>query len=184
MACDLSKGRTSLPCKDDIGGIKAIYVTNYLADGTFTGSSTSAGHLIATLPAAVTSTNTFKFELKNSGNTFAQDMTPSRDNGTTVFTQTLNFVLPKLSSELEFQMKMLVFGHPQIFIETNSGSILLLGERFGCEVTGKTEVMGTLDAKTGYTMVAVATEPNPVWYLSASASTSLRTVASTQSVAV
>jgi hypothetical protein len=183
MACDLSKGRTSLPCKDDVGGIKAIYITNY-GEYAFNGSSTSAGHLIATLPVTITSSNTFRFELKNSGNTFTQDMTSSRDAGTTLYTQTLNFVLPKLSNELEFQMKVLVAGRPQIFVEANNGTILLLGEKNGCEVTGKAEVLGTLDAMTGYTMTAVAAEPNPVWYLSASASTSLKAVASTQSVAV
>ena len=123
MACDLSKGRTSLPCKDDVGGIKAIYITNY-GEYIFNGSSTSAGHLIATLPVTITSGNTFKFELKNSGNTFAQDYTSSRDAGTTVYTQTLNFVLPKLSSELEFQMKMLVTGRPQIFVEAMNGTVL------------------------------------------------------------
>lgn len=173
MACDLSKGRTSLPCKDDVGGIKAIYITNY-AEYAFNGSSTTAGHIIATLPAAITAANTFKFELKNSGNTFAQDYTSSRDAGTTLYTQTLNFVLPKLSSELEFQMKMLVVGRPQIFVEANNGTILLLGEKYGCEVTGKSEVLGTLDAMTGYTMTAVASEPSPAWYLSPTASTSLK----------
>lgn len=183
MACDISKGRTSLPCKEDVGGIKAIYVTNY-GEYTFNGSSTSAGHIIATLPSGITASNTFKFELKNSGNTFTQDITSNRDAGTTIFTQTLNFVLPKLSSELEFQIKMLAFGRPQIFVEANNGTILLMGEKFGCEVTGKSEVLGTLDAMTGYTMTAVATEPNPVWYLSASASTALKAVASTASVAV
>jgi hypothetical protein len=183
MACDLSKGRTSLPCKDDVGGIKAIYITNY-GEYAFNGSSTSAGHLIATLPVTITSSNTFRFELKNSGNTFTQDMTSNRDAGTTLYTQTLNFVLPKLSNELEFQMKVLVAGRPQIFVEANNGTILLLGEKNGCEVTGKAEVLGTLDAMTGYTMTAVAAEPNPVWYLSASASTSLKAAASTQSVAV
>ena len=183
MACDLSKGRTTLPCKDDIGGIKAVYITNY-GEYAFNGSSTTVGHIIATLPASITASNTFKFELKNSANTFTQDSTSSRDNGTTLFTQTINFTLPKLSSELEFQMRMLVFGRPQIFVETNSGNIILLGEKYGCEVTAKSEVGGTLDAKTGYSLVAVATEPNPVWFLSATASTSLKAVASTASVAV
>ena len=183
MACDLSKGRTTLPCKDEVGGIKAIYVTNY-GEYVFNGSSTAAGHIIATLPASITSSNTFKFELKNSGNTFTQDITSSRDAGTTLFTQTLNFVLPKLSSELEFQIKMLAYGRPQIFVEAMNGTILLMGEKYGCEVTGKSEILGTMDAMNGYSMVAVATEANPVWFLSASASTSLKAVASTASVAV
>jgi len=183
MACDLSKGRTTLPCKDDAGGIKAVYITNY-GEYAFNGSSTAVGHIITTLPVTITSSNTFKFELKNSANTFSQDSTSSRDNGTTIFTQTVNFTLPKLSSELEFQMKMLVFGRPQIFVERNNGDIILLGEKYGCEVTAKIEVGGTLDSKSGYSLVAVATEANPVWYLSGTASTALKAAAATASVAV
>lgn len=183
MACDLSKGRTTLPCKDDISGIKAVYITNY-GEYAFNGSSTTVGHIIATLPSTITASNTFKFELKNSANTFTQDSTSSRDNGTTLFTQTVNFTLPKLSSELEFQMRMLTFGRPQIFLEANNGNIMLLGEKYGCEVTIKSEIGGTLDAKIGYSVIAVATEANPVWYLSSTASTSLKAVASTASVAV
>jgi hypothetical protein len=183
MACDISKGRTTLPCKDDVGGIKSIYITNYGEYG-FTFSSTTTGHLITGIPATINSANTFRFELKNSGNTLTQDITSNRDAGTTLFTQTLNFVLPKLSAELEFQMKMLAYGRPQIFVEANNGNIILLGERHGCEVTGKAEVLGTLDAMTGYTMTAVATEPNPFWYLSTGAVTALKAAASTASVAV
>jgi len=181
MACDISKGRTSLSCKDSISGLKAIYVTNY-GEYVFTTSSTSAGHLITGLPAGITSSNTFKFELKNSGNTFNQDIISSRDNNTTIFTQTLNFVLPKLSSELEYQIKMLAWSRPQIFVEANNGTMILLGERFGCEITGKSEIQGTMDALNGYSMIAVAVEQNPVWFLTASASEALKALASTQSV--
>ena len=148
-----------------MSGLKAIYIANY-DDYEFVTSSTEAGHLLTDLGSL---SEVFKFELKNSGNTFNQDITSSRDNGTTLFTQTVNFTLPKLSSELEFQMRMLVFGRPQIFVETNSGQVILLGEKYGCEVTAKSEVGGTLDAKTGYSLVAVATEPSPVWYLSPTA---------------
>jgi uncharacterized delta-60 repeat protein len=181
MACDISKGRTTIPCKDDISGLKAIYVTNY-GDYVFTTSSTSAGHLLTGLPAGITTSNTFKFELKNSGNTFNQDITSSRDNNTTIFTQTLNFVLPRLSPELEYQIKMLAYGRPQIFVEANNGAMILLGEKFGCEITGKSEIQGTMDALNGYSMTAVAVEQNPVWFLTASASIAIKLLASTQSV--
>lgn len=181
--CEITRGRTSLPCKNNIGGFKSIYITNF-SDINFNGSSTAAGHIITVLPLAVISSNTFRFELKNSGNTFNQDVTPNRDTGTTEYVQTLNFILPNLSSELEFQMKMLTMGRPYIFAEANNGQVILLGERFGCEVTGKSEIQGTLNSMVGYSMVAVATEGNPVWYLSPAAITSLRAVASTASVAV
>jgi hypothetical protein len=176
MACDISKGRTTLPCKDDVSGIKAIYVTNY-AEYAFTTSSTSAGHLVTAL-TGLSSSNTFKFELKNSGNTFNQDITSSRDNGTTVFTQTLNFILNKLTATTEFQVKMMAFGRPIIFVEANSGQIFVIGKDYGCEITGKAEIQGTIDALNGYTMTAVATEKDSIYYLDSATVTALKAVVS------
>jgi hypothetical protein len=179
MACDITKGKNLLACKDAVSGLKAIYIANY-EDYQFVTSSTDAGHLLTDLGNL---TDVYKFELKNSGNTFAQDITSSRDNGTTFFNQTLNFVLTKLSAEMEFQIKMLAWGRPQIFVEANSGDIFLMGEKHGCEVSGKSEVQGTMDSLNGYTMTAIAMEKEPIWYLTGSMSTALIQLVATASVA-
>ena len=179
MACDITKGKALLTCKDAVSGLKAVYIANY-DNYTYTTSSTEAGHLLTNLGDL---DQVFKFELKNSGNTFTQDITSSRDNGTTFFNQTLNFVLTKLSAEMEFQVKMLSWGRPQIFVETNSGTYFLMGKDHGCEVSGKSEVQGTMDSLNGYTLTAVAMEQNPIWYLTGSASTALGALVATASVA-
>ena len=178
MACDITKGKNILQCKDAVSGLKAIYIANY-DDYGFTTTSTDAGHLLTDLGSL---SEVFKFELKNSGNTFNQDITSSRDNGTTFFTQTLNFVLTKLSSEMEFQIKMLAWGRPQIFVEANSGDFFLMGEKHGCEVSGKSEVQGTMDSLNGYTLTATAMEKDPIWYLTGSASTALAALVSTDNI--
>lgn len=178
MACDITKGKNILQCKDAVSGLKAIYIANY-DDYGFTTTSTDAGHLLTDLGSL---SEVFKFELKNSGNTFNQDITSSRDNGTTFFTQTLNFVLTKLSSEMEFQIKMLAWGRPQIFVEANSGDFFLVGEKHGCEVSGKSEVQGTMDSLNGYTLTATAMEKDPIWYLTGSASTALQALVSTDNI--
>ena len=172
MACEITKGRTSLPCKSDFGGIKNVYIMKQSDwyDGLFINNISnpsitypiSQGNLIYDWTVDYT---VFKFALRNSANTFTQDMTSSRDTGTTVFTQTLNIVLPKLSAELEYQIKLLCYGNPRVFVETNTGHLLLMGYYYGCEVTGKSEVLGTLDAMTGYTLSIIGVEKQPVWYL-------------------
>lgn len=179
MACDITKGKGLLACKDAVSGLKAIYVANF-DEYTFTTSSTDAGHLLTDIGDLDV---VYKFELKNSGNTFTQDITSSRDNGTTFFNQTLNFVLTKLSSEMEFQIKMLAWGRPQIFVEANSGDFFLMGKNHGCEISGKSEVQGTMDSLNGYTLTAVGMEKDPIWYLTGSASTALKALTSTASVA-
>jgi len=178
MSCDITKGKNILQCKDAVSGLKAIYIANY-DDYAFTTTSTDAGHLLTDLGSL---SEVFKFELKNSGNTFNQDITSNRDNGTTFFNQTLNFVLTKLSSEMEFQIKMLAWGRPQIFVEANSGDFFLMGEKHGCEISGKSEVQGTMDSLNGYTLTATAMEKNPIWYLTGSASTALQALVSTDNI--
>ena len=138
MACDITKGKGLLACKDAVSGIKAIYIANY-DNYNFVTSSTDAGHLLTDLGDLDV---VYKYELKNSGNTFTQDITSSRDNGTTFFNQTLNFVLTKLSSEMEFQIKMLAWGRPIIFVEANSGDIFLMGKEHGCEISGNSQISG------------------------------------------
>lgn len=179
MACDITKGKNVLQCKDGVSGLKAIYIANY-DNYDFVTSSTDAGHLLTDLGSL---SEVFKFELKNSGNTFNQDITSSRDNGTTFFSQTLNFVLTKLSSEMEFQIKMLSWGRPQIFVEANSGDFMLMGEKNGCEISGKGEIQGTMDSLNGYTLTATGMEKEPVWYLTGSASTNLQALVATASIA-
>lgn len=167
MACDITKGKGLLECKDSVSGLKAIYLANY-GDWNFV-AGTTPGALTLTIIDIDGTGDFFKFELKNSGNTFQQDITSSRDNGTTFFNQVLNFVLTKLSAEMEFQIKMMAWGRPQIVVEANNGTFFLIGRDHGCEISGNSQLQGTMDAFNGYTMTATAMEQNPIFYLDATA---------------
>lgn len=174
MACDISKGKAGLACKNGISGLKAIYMANY-DDYEFVTSSTTAGHLLTDLG---TLTEVFKYELKNTGNTFNQDITSSRDNGTTFYNQVINFILTKLSAEMEFQVKMMAWGRPQIFVEMNSGQIFLMGKEHGVEVAGTAGVGGTMDSLNGYTLTGTAMEKDPIFYLDPATVTALKALIS------
>ena len=176
--CDISKGKNQ-PCKNAVSGIKAMYMANFNEYG-FTTSSTTAGHILSDLG---TLTEVFKFELKNSGNTFQQDINSSRENGTTFFNQVLNFTLTKLSEEMEFQVKMMAWGRPQIFIELNSGQVLLLGMEHGCEISGNGQVQGTMDSLNGYQLTATGMEKEPAFYLDTTSIAALKVLQSATNVA-
>ena len=90
MACDLTKGRKE-PCKDVVGGLRAIYFVDYGDLGTVTQTDDEITDLSGTFSA-------YKYELKG-GSSFEQSISSSRDNGTTFFEQTLNLTLKKLSKE-------------------------------------------------------------------------------------
>ena len=179
MACDVSKGKISLQCKDAVSGIKAIYVANYNEYG-FQTSSTESGHELLDLG---TLTDVFKYTLKNSANTYEQTINSSRDNGTTFYTQVINFTLTKMSSEMEFQLKMMALGRPIIFVEGNNGSIVLIGKDNGCEVAGKGTIGGTFDSLNGYQLTGTANEQEPAWFLQEDVITQLKALVSTDNIA-
>lgn len=172
MSCDISKGKGLLGCKDDVSGLKAIYLSNF-GDFTFvagTGPGASEGEIVSISgPTGAGAPDFYKYELKNSGNTFQEQMSSSRDNGTTMFTATLNFIVNKLSAEMHYQIKRMGWGRPQIIVEANNGKFFLMGKEHGCEITGNADIQGTMDSLNGYTMTAVAMERYPIFYLQSGA---------------
>lgn len=165
MACDVTKGLLDLDCKNAVAGLKAIYVANY-KDYNFTMSS-SEEESITGLPNDLT--EVFKYVLKNTGNTFTEEIESSRDNGTTVFNQELNFVINKIGAAKQFQIKKLAWGRPVIFVETNMGDIFVMGRNNGSEVTGSSNVEGELQGANNYALVANATERDTIAFLDSTA---------------
>ena len=87
MACDLTLGRKE-PCKDVVGGLRAVYFTDFGDYGTVTQTDDEITDMTGTFTA-------FKYELKGNSS-FEQAITSSRENGTTFFEQTLNLTLKKI----------------------------------------------------------------------------------------
>jgi len=184
MSCDISKGKAILACKDNVGGLKAIYLANYDDYGFTINAGSTAGNVLSGLGAlGATGSEVYKYELKNTGNTFTEEITSNRDAGTTSFKQSLNFVTSKLSAEMHFQIKMMAWGRPIIFVESNSGLVFIMGMENGCEVTGKAEIQGALTGMNGYTMTATAEEKDSIYYLDSTSVTALKALVSTSNVA-
>jgi len=151
MACILTKGRIE-PCKDKIGGIFKVFFADY---GTLTGLTYS---LTTDQVSGETDATLYEYQLKGTS-TLTQSMVSSRENGTTVATQTLTLSLKGLSAQDNFEIKNMAYGRPHIFVQDNNGSTWLVGKDFGTDVT-------TADSNTGaamgdayaYTITLVATE--------------------------
>ena len=159
MACDLTKGRLE-PCKDVVGGLKAVYFTDFGDLGTVTKVDDEITVLSGTFSA-------YKYDLKG-GSSFEQAITSSRENGTTYFEQTLNLTLKKLSKEDNKEIKLLAYGRPHVAVEDYNGNVFVMGLAHGAEVTGGTIVTGAAMADlSGYTLTFVAQEVEPANFLSA-----------------
>jgi len=127
MACDLTKGRKE-PCKDVVGGLKAVFFTDFGDYGTVTQTDDEITDMDGTFTA-------YKYELKGNSS-FEQAITSSRENGTTFFEQTLNLTLKKLSKEDNKELKLLAFGRPHVAVEDYNGNVFIMGLEHGAEVTG------------------------------------------------
>ena len=153
MACDLSLGRKE-PCKDVVGGIRTVYFTDFGDLGTVTKTDDEITDLSGTFTA-------FKYEVKGNSS-FEQNITSSRENGTTFFEQTLNLTLHKLSKEDNKELKLLAYGRPHVAVEDYNGNVFLMGLQHGADVSGGTIVTGAaMGDLRGYTLTLSSMEVEP-----------------------
>ena len=175
MACDLSTGRT-VPCKDVVGGIKAVYFANYGDLGTigYDATNTDAIDSFSGTPTA------YQYDVKGNSS-FEQTITSSRENGTTFFEQTLNLTFTKLDKATHKELKLMAYGRPHVFVEDYNGNIFVMGLLHGAEVTGGTIVTGAaMGDLSGYTLTLTAQEQVPANFLDADLATAGVQVSATQ----
>ena len=162
MSCDISAGRLE-PCKNSVGGLKAVYFVN---DGDATGYTYDTVDTDV-IDAVTVTPSAYKYDLKGNSS-FEQTITSSRENGTTFFEQTLNLTLKKLTIKDHKQIKLLTYGKPQVIVEDNNGNFFYCGLKHGMDVSGGTIVTGAaMGDLSGYTLVLTGMEPVPANFLGA-----------------
>lgn len=159
MACDITAGRLE-PCKDSVGGLKAVYFVNYDSD-IYTDATIVTGEITA-FGAPVT---LYKFDLKGANNSFDETNENSRDNGTSFWTQTGTLVLKKQDLATQSQLKLLAYGRPLVVVEDYNGNFRLAGFENGAEVTVNTASGAAMGDLNGYNITFVGTEKEPSHYI-------------------
>ena len=153
MACDLTRERKE-PCKDVVGGLRAVYFTDFGDFGTVTQTADEITDMSGTFTA-------YKYEVKGNSS-FEQTITSSRENGTTFFEQTLNLTLHKLSKEDHAEIKLLAYGRPHVAVEDYNGNVFVMGLEHGADVSGGTIVTGAaMGDLSGYTLTLTGQELKP-----------------------
>lgn len=153
MACDLTRGRKE-PCKDVVGGLRAVYFTDFGDLGTVTQTADEITDMSGTFTA-------YKYDLKGNS-TFEQTVTASRENGTVFFEQTLNLTLKKLSKEDNAEIKLLAYNRPHVAVEDYNGNVMVMGLEHGADVSGGTIVTGgAMGDLSGYTLTFTGQELKP-----------------------
>ena len=150
MSCEISLGRLE-GCKDQIGGLKAIYFVNFGDAESWTVADEAISAISATTPDA------YKYDLRGNSS-FDQSLTSSRENGTTFAEQTLVVSLKKQDAATNKEVKLLAYGRPHILIEDNNNSIFVMGEDYGSEMNATTSTGTAMGDKSGYELTFTATE--------------------------
>lgn len=169
MSCDITSGFT-LGCRDNSGGIKNIYILS--------GSISNIAEASEGLISAVTGSGTYyKFELTRQTGDFTEAPTPSLENGTVFYEQTLNVAFHKLQSSIRNQVKVLAQNPDlSIVVETNNGvespytgRYFLLGRYRGVSLSAGSATSGTAfgDANQ-YALTFSGQEPEPADEISSS----------------
>ena len=164
MACLLGSGRLK-PCKDAVGGIKKIFFVDF---GTL-GDVTLVDDEITEVAGAF---DYYEYDVKMNSE-LTQNITSSRENGTTFFEQVLSVTFTKLTKEDNKELKLMAYGSPHIFVEDYKGSIMAVGLENGADVTEGTAVTGReMGDLNGYTMSFTANEVSFANFVDPSLSTS------------
>jgi len=161
--CDITSGFT-LGCRDNSGGIKNIYILS--------GSITSIEEASEGLISGISGSGTFyKYELTKNTGDLSETPTPSLENGTVYYEQTINAAFHKLQASIRNQVKVLAQNpNLKIVVETNNGEetpytgkFFFVGRYRGATLSAGAATSGTAfgDANQ-YALTFQGLEPQPM----------------------
>jgi len=161
MSCDITSGFT-LGCRDNTGGIKAIYILS----GSISDINTDANQKITGITG---SGEFYKFELFRQTSNYAEEITATPENGTIFYNQTLAAVFFKMKQAVRNQVNTLAQNpNLKVIVQTNNGTIdgsgafFLMGQTNGAQLLSGTSQTGTAFGDlNGYNLTFSGQEPFP-----------------------
>jgi len=136
MACLLTTGYT-LGCRDNIGGIQAVYIGEYKEGLTYT---LGVDQVIGTFSGATGSFYAFEQEIETGS--YTENGVFSTENGTGFYEQTLSITLHKLEASLRNKLMILGQGKWRIIIHDQRGKYWLMGYQNPVRVSASTPGLG------------------------------------------
>jgi hypothetical protein len=158
MACDITSG-FALGCRDNTGGIKALYILS----GSVAGITESSNEITDISGSGVF----YQFDLQRGTSDFTETINGSTENQTVFYEATINAAFAKLQTSTRNQVKVLAKNPDlKIIVETmnnESGSkFIYVGRANGAILNAGQGQSGTaLGDANGYTLTFTAQEPSP-----------------------
>ena len=149
MSCAITSGY-ALDCKDVVGGIKNIFITE-LSNVQSVAENASG---FVTAITMVSSSKFYKYALMPKGaNSFTENIQSDPANGTVAYEPTVSVTFSKLKYETAYKLQQVIKNRCAVIVETKDGSYFLLGKEHGMEVSGGTGASGTAQNDfQGYTL--------------------------------
>jgi hypothetical protein len=162
MACELSTGFT-LDCKDGIGGIKQIVLTDFTNVDSFT---LDANEVVTSI-LANNANEIYTYELPTQTGSFEETINFNRDNGTVFYTQTVNIMLQKLSAAKRLELQNVATVRVIVFVNDTNNNWWAVGYESGADLSTGTAATGTaLGDANGYTLAFTHETPKRAYKLS------------------
>jgi len=153
MPCALTQD-FNLDCRDNIGGLKVIYLIEL---GNITNITESSGTITAITKATGKIFRKYQLELDTS--TFEEDLTGNRQNGTLYVTQTGTIILNKQQASVRNELLLIGKNRLVAVAIDNNGVGKLYGRIQGLMLTTAKAATGTAwGDRNGYTLTLVGNE--------------------------
>ena len=159
MACTLTLAGRGVGCKDALGGIKRIYVAEWV-DGIW--EDIASGE-VAGSTAAITF---YTYDMTRGSGSLNQTITSDLAAGTVFFDQVCSVTFNKAAASDITEISNLVKGRMAVLVEDNNGNWFVMGHQNGVEVSGGTAQTGTAAGdQNGFTIEFSAQDVAPAPFL-------------------
>ena len=119
-------------CKNNIGGIKTLWIADYDDTDVVTVNNGE----VSKVANGSSDVEFFKFPLPIDLGDAVEDVTADPKLGTAFVTQTINGTLLGLAKEASVQLSQMFKGKQRVIAELYDGSHILYGEQNGLDITG------------------------------------------------
>ena len=169
MACDLTLTGRGVGCKDALGGIKRIYVTEWNPDEFIWDEigATTAGVVDGVTPATgITEVDFFTYDMTRGSGSLTQTITSDLVAGTVFFDQVCSVTFNKAAAADIAEISNLVKGRVSVIVQDNNDNWFIMGLKNGVEVSGGTAQTGQAAGdQNGFTLEFSAQEASPAPFL-------------------
>jgi len=145
-----------IDCRDSVGGIEEIYITEFQNKNTLTETSG-----VVTAHTLLTGKRYWTFQLEKGNAELVENGQSSVENGTTFVEQTLTVSLKKWSAAKRNKVRLLSLNRLLVIVKYRTGVYLMLGKTAGVDLTvfeGRSgKAYGDLN---GFNLTFVGQEPN------------------------